>query len=180
MRDLDKRTRFGRRGFLRRTATALPAAAAAAGGMTISATSAWALEAKNLKPATMATLAKVARDIYPHDRLADVYYMNAVEGYDSGDAKTRALIEEGVAALDEHARRQFGTAYIDVNWEDDRVTLLRAMQEGAFFKKLRGDLVVTLYNQKAIWPKFGYEGASADKGGYIHRGFNDLDWLPGS
>jgi hypothetical protein len=25
---------------------------------------------------------------------------------------------------------------------------------------------------------FGYEGASADKGGYIDRGFNDIDWLP--
>ena len=24
----------------------------------------------------------------------------------------------------------------------------------------------------------GYEGASFDKGGYINRGFNDLDWLP--
>jgi len=24
---------------------------------------------------------------------------------------------------------------------------------------------------------FGYEGASADKGGYIERGFDDIDWL---
>jgi len=24
---------------------------------------------------------------------------------------------------------------------------------------------------------FGYEGSSADKGGYIERGFDDLTWL---
>ena len=54
----------------------------------------------------------------------------------------------------------------------------KAIEQGALFKKLRGDLLVTLYNNKEVWPKFGYEGASADKGGYINRGFNDIDWLP--
>ena len=39
-------------------------------------------------------------------------------------------------------------------------------------------LVVSLYNQTEIWPKFGYEGSSAEHGGYLHRGFNDIDWLP--
>jgi len=34
-----------------------------------------------------------------------------------------------------------------------------------------------LYNQKPLWAKFGYEGSSADKGGYINRGFNDIDWV---
>jgi hypothetical protein len=28
-----------------------------------------------------------------------------------------------------------------------------------------------------VWAKFGYEGPSADKGGYISRGFDDIDWL---
>ena len=37
--------------------------------------------------------------------------------------------------------------------------------------------MVGLYNQKELWPIFGYEGASADKGGYIERGFDDIDWL---
>ena len=29
-----------------------------------------------------------------------------------------------------------------------------------------------------MWDLLGYEGYSSDKGGYINRGFNDLDWLP--
>lgn len=180
MRDIERRTQVGRRGFLRTTATAIPAAAAVATGTSISATSAWAQEAKNLKPHTMATLAKAARDIYPHDRLADSYYMIAVGGYDSADPKLRALMEDGVASLDTQATKAHGLVYLEVNWEDDRVAVLRAVQDGPFFKKLRGDLVVTLYNQKPLWAKFGYEGSSAEKGGYLHRGFNDLDWLTAS
>ena len=40
-----------------------------------------------------------------------------------------------------------------------------------------GGLVVGLYNQKEIWPIFGYEGESFSKGGYIDRGFDDIAWL---
>jgi hypothetical protein len=43
---------------------------------------------------------------------------------------------------------------------------------------VRGDLIVSLYNQKEVWPRFGYEGSSAEHGGYINRGFADIDWLP--
>ncbi|MCW3474398.1 gluconate 2-dehydrogenase subunit 3 family protein [Limobrevibacterium gyesilva] len=178
MRDVDRRTRVSRRIFLRGSATAVPAAAAAAAGMTVTAESAWAQAAKNLKPQTMATLVKAARDTYPHDRLADSYYITAVAVYDSADPTLRALMESGVAMLDAEAKKRFGTPYLDVLSETDRVSVLRAVEGSPFFKKLRGDLVVTLYNQKPVWVKFGYEGASADKGGYINRGFNDLDWLP--
>jgi len=28
-----------------------------------------------------------------------------------------------------------------------------------------------------VWPKFGYEGSSSERGGYINRGFDDINWL---
>jgi hypothetical protein len=28
-----------------------------------------------------------------------------------------------------------------------------------------------------VWTKLGYEGPSAPEGGYLHRGFDDIDWL---
>jgi hypothetical protein len=65
-----------------------------------------------------------------------------------------------------------------VPWEADRVVLLQGIEQTEFFGKIRGDLVVSLYNQKELWPKFGYEGSSAEHGGYIKRGFGDIDWLP--
>jgi hypothetical protein len=37
---------------------------------------------------------------------------------------------------------------------------------------------VALYDSAEVWDLLGYEGPSFDKGGYLHRGFDDLDWLP--
>jgi hypothetical protein len=180
MRQVDRRTKVSRRVFLRGSATAVPAAAVAAAGMSIGPQAAWAQDAKNLTPHTMATLVRMARDIYPHDRLADVYYITAVAGYDAKagqDAAFRKMVETGVAQLDAAAQQHHKNPYLMVAWETDRVALLQGAQQGALFQKLRGDLLVTLYNNKEVWPKFGYEGASADKGGYINRGFDDIDWL---
>ena len=82
------------------------------------------------------------------------------------------------AGLDAAAQQNHKSLYLLVTWETDRVALLQGIEHGALFQKLHGDLLVTLYNNKEVWPKFGYEGGSADKGGYINRGFNDIDWLP--
>ena len=129
----------------------------------------------------MTVLARAARDIYPHDRLADRYYIAAVLPYDdraATDKVLQALLEDGVAQLDAKSRKRFGRDYIRVGSEEQRVQVLQAVEKTAFFQKLRGELVVSLYNQKEVWPKFGYEGSSFEHGGYIHRGFDDIDWLP--
>ena len=93
-------------------------------------------------------------------------------------ADPTARAADGVARLDQDAQDGFGFNYMNVVWEADRVTLLRGIEHTKFFKTLRADLVVSLYNQPEIWPKFGYEGSSAEYGGYLARGFNDIDWLP--
>jgi hypothetical protein len=136
---------------------------------------AWALEVTALKPETMATLILMARDIYPHDRLADQYYAAAVKGYDT--AEEAAAVEAGIAALDAAAAGAGYAAYAAVPWEADRVAILRGQEASPFFQKVRGGLVTGLYNQKEVWPLFGYEGESYSKGGYINRGFDDIAWL---
>jgi hypothetical protein len=96
-----------RRGFL-----AGAAALAVSGTALIHAREAWGLEVKALKPDTMATLIAVARDIYPHDRLADRFYAVAVKSFDdkaAADPKMKAMIENGIADLDARARKAFGT-----------------------------------------------------------------------
>ena len=141
---------------------------------------AWGLEATALKPDTMLTLVKLARDIYPHDRLADRFYALAVKGHDAKaakDDKVKAMLEDGIAALDASAKKAYGASYAATGWEGQRVKLLEAIETTAFFQTIRGGLVTGLYNQKEIWPLFGYEGESASKGGYVNRGFNDIAWL---
>ena len=180
MREVDRRRTYSRRTFLTGAATAVPAAAIAA-NTGLSVKEAWAENGAALSPPVMKTLVKVARDIYPHDTLGDSYYVTAVTPWDkkaAADPKVKAMIEEGVRRLDQDAQDRHKAAYADVGWEVDRVALLQGIEHTDFFKKIRSDLVVSLYNQEELWPKFGYEGSSADKGGYIHRGFNDIDWLP--
>lgn len=159
---------------------AVGAAAIAGSGFVAAPTAAWAMEVKALKPETMATLIQVARDIYPHDRIADAFYAVAVKGHDekaAADAAHRSLIEDGIAGLDGKARDKGVAGYAALGWEADRTALLTEIQDGAFFQAVRGDLIVSLYNQKAVWPLFGYEGASFEQGGYIERGFDDINWL---
>lgn len=181
MREIERRTQVTRRVFLRGSATAVPAAALAAAGAAIGPTAAWAQAAKALQPATMATLVLVSRDIYPHDHVADIFYIRAATPWDDKAAKdpaTKVLLEEGVARLDADAQDKHGVPYLQVAWEDQRVELLRGIEPSKFFQMLHGDLLVSFYNQHDLWKKFGYEGASAQYGGYIHRGFDDIDWLP--
>ena len=139
------------------------------------ADAAWAMETTALQPTSMATLIQMARDIYPHDHVADEFYAVAVKGYDTAEAAPG--IEAGIAALDAAAHGKGFASYLDTGWERDRVDILRSMEDSAFFQQIRGGLVTGLYNQKAVWPLFGYEGESYSKGGYIDRGFNDINWL---
>ncbi len=169
---------LSRRGFLQRSASGFAAAIAITStGALINASEAWALDVKGLKPETMKTLILVARDIYPHDKVPDRYYAIAMKEYDqkaTANPQVKAEIEAFVAALDGAAGEG---GYVGKSWEADRVALLKNQSADPMFETIRSGLIVSLYNQKEVWPIFGYEGESFSKGGYIHRGFDDITWL---
>jgi hypothetical protein len=165
---------LSRRELLSRTVAA-GTAFVVAPGLLAGADAAWATEVAALQPETMATLVQMARDIYPHDHVADRFYVLAVKGYDTAEAAPE--IEAGIAALNAAAQGAGHASYLAAGWEADRVAILKGMENSAFFQKIRGGLVTGLYNQKEVWPLFGYEGESYSQGGYIDRGFNDIDWL---
>ncbi len=182
MRLVEKTRRVSRRRFLgASTATVFGTVAVSSGTLLLDPKGAWAIPLKSLKPATMATLIQMARDTYPHDRLTDTVYAKSVADYDdkaAADAGVKSMLENGCGELDKKAQAAYSVNYVDVQWEEQRTGILRDMQNTEFFQTIRGGLITGLYNQHDIWMKFGYEGASADKGGYLHRGFNDIDWLP--
>lgn len=163
-----------RRALLSR-AMAAGALAVAGPGFIAAPDAAWAVEVTAISEHEMATLLQMARDIYPHDRVSDRFYAVAIKGYDSEDQK--AAVSEGIAALDAAAKEAGFDSYLSVGWEADRVAILRRIEETPFFQTVRGGLVTGLYNQKELWPIFGYEGESFSQGGYIARGFDDIDWL---
>lgn len=175
-------TNVSRRSFLKRSSlTAFGGIALSSGAMLFDPKGAWAMSVKALQPQTMATLILMARDIYPHDQLTDAVYAKAVSGYDdkaASDPAEKTKIEDGVAALNKASQSAYHADYVTIGWEEQRTNILRGQEHTPFFKEIRAGLVTSLYNQHDIWAGFGYQGASADKGGYIHRGFNDINWLP--
>lgn len=125
----------------------------------------------------------MARDIFPHDQVPDVFYAAVTESYDKkavDDTALKSLIITGVTDLNTASMKRFSYYYADLPAEGDRITLLYSIEHSVFFQKIRGDLLLGLYNNKDVWPLFGYQGVSWDKGGYLHRGFDDISWLPRS
>jgi hypothetical protein len=127
------------------------------------------------------TLIRMARDIYPHDDfLPDEPYVAAVDKIlkeADGDAEVNKVVSTGLADLEARAQKTFGSAYAAISDPFKREALLRTIQMSGFFQKFRGELLMGIYDNKALWPTFGYEGSSWEKGGYIGRGFDDIDWL---
>jgi hypothetical protein len=127
---------------------------------------------------TARALVSVARAMYPHDRIPDLHYERVVASLDekaAGDEGMKTLLTAGVASLATLTGRypnEFGALP-----EEAQVKALKRIERGAFFKAVASEVVVGLYSQPDIWPYFGYEGPSNDKGGYVDRGFDDIDWL---
>jgi hypothetical protein len=168
-------SKFSRRGFLR--AGAATVAVAAVGGAPLLTKA----EESGLSAEESRTLVRFTRDLFPHDRLDDSYYAKAVaplEDQASKDAATRRLLAEGVAQLNSATQASAGKPYAEITDENIRIAAIRRVEGGAFFSKVYNGAMTPLYNQPELWAKFGYEGPSSAQGGYLHRGFSDIDWLP--
>jgi hypothetical protein len=170
----------GRRDFMKKSGAVAGVGVMSAGGLLATASDGWAQSMTTMDRAQAATLLRMCRDIYPHDTLGDDVYGKVVEALDAGAAKDENLartLSDGLKELDGLAKRMFNRDYAQVSREADRVAVLEKMESGAFFQKVRGDMITGIYNNPDVWKALGYEGASAHLGGYIKRGFDDLDWL---
>ena len=175
------RSGMNRRQFLQTTAVTTAGAAAAAGTGTIliDPKGAWAMSLQMLDEHTATTLVKVARELYPHDRLGDIYYAKVVESLDGKAVKDKdvgKMLADGVAELD---KTEGAIRWLDLS-PGNRLASLKTMEGTPFFQTVRGECITGIYNNPDVWRHFGYEGASAEFGGYIDRGFNDLGWLENS
>ena len=116
---------------------------------------------------------KMVRDVYPHDRFPEAPYertANDVITKGNADSAKKAMLSEGIENLKK-------AKYEKLNFKKS-TKYLKKIEKSDFFQHVRGTSVVTLYNDQEVWGLLGYEGSSFDKGGYLDRGFNDLDWLP--
>ena len=118
-------------------------------------------------------LMKMVRTLYPHDRFPDGPYIRTTEDVinkGNSSPENAVMLQEGIDQLK-------SANFSKLNFQES-TDYLTSMGRTAFFEHVRGTTTVTLYNDKETWELLGYEGYSYDKGGYINRGFNDLNWLP--
>lgn len=164
-----------RRLFLRTAASASATVATVGGSALISASNgAWAMTLEALDAGTAEVLLRMTRQIFPHDMLGDVYYAEVVESLDKktkADPAIAKTLKEGVAALD----KATGVPWLRLS-DGGQLEVLRSIERSPFFQLVKGETVVGLYNNKLVWHHFGYQGSSAEFGGYLHRGFQDAGW----
>lgn len=120
-----------------------------------------------------ALLHRMVRVMYPHAQFGDAPYertCDAVREAANESVAQALMFAEGLRALG-------ASGFADMA-DDAALAHLKSIEQTPFFQSVRGTAVVALYNDAEVWEHLGYEGPSFDKGGYIHRGFDDLDWLP--
>ncbi|MCW0213472.1 MAG: hypothetical protein OJJ54_08940 [Pseudonocardia sp.] len=129
-----------------------------------------------LSAAAHRTLLAVLRRAYPHDTFPVGPYQRVVDAVltaAAADPRLLAQLVQGLADLDR--LRDLPFADLDA---DTAGAVLRSVQDTPFFRSVIDIAVVKLYDDHEVWDLLGYEGPSFDKGGYVDRGFADLDWLP--
>jgi hypothetical protein len=122
------------------------------------------------------TLTAMLRAMFPHPRFPDGPYERsaaAILDDAEADVRLRGQLEQGFVALDAKAGRPF----VELE-QQQALDVLRAISDSVFFESIRAKTILTLYNDSEVWQLLGYEGASYAQGGYLDRGFGDLDWLP--
>lgn len=123
-----------------------------------------------------ATLVDMLRAAYPHSSFPIGPYRRtaqAVEDAAATDPRLHALLLQGLDDLDQ--QREVPFSQLD---GDTAALVLRGVSDTPFFTAVLDVAIVALYDDHEVWGVLGYEGASFDQGGYINRGFDDLDWLP--
>jgi hypothetical protein len=124
------------------------------------------------------TLGQLSRRLFPHDALPAAPYEEiaaALINRAATDPGFAGILRGGVASLDS------GSSTPWLRRDDvQQVAAIRKLESGAFFRLMRTTTIEHLYRNRAVWKLLGYEGSSVEYGGYVDRGFDDIDWLPGS
>lgn len=118
----------------------------------------------------------MARLLFPHDALDDEVYAEVIDSIladAANDALMMALLGEAVNALNAAQGGEWFEA-----GEGAQIAAMKAVEGEGFFGAILGNVRGRFYNHPKVWVHIGYPGSSLEYGGYVDRGFDDIDWLP--
>ena len=116
-------------------------------------------------------LSSVAYDLFPHKALSPDLYLQVGQRLLRLDS---SVVSQGLLQLQSEAGNR---SWIDVS-ESERLSVLKSIEKSEFFALLRSVTIDVLYHDSAMFELVGYGGSAIEKGGYINRGFDDINWLP--
>lgn len=131
---------------------------------------------KSLNKHQIKTITQMSRHMFPHKVLDESYYLAVAQHLDRQATNKKELVKllgGGISDMDEVT----GKAWISLS-DSERIRIMKAMEKEAFFALIQNTCIDVLYRHPDVWKLVGYEGSSFEHGGYLHRGFNDIDWLP--
>ena len=88
------------------------------------------------------------------------------------DNRVAAMLSAGIQALDHH-----NTSWLKLA-KGKQQAIIHQQADTPFFQLLHWTTTETVLGVPDVWKQVGYQGSSIEYGGYLHRGFNDIDWLP--
>lgn len=132
-------------------------------------------DGEKVKNHTEQSLQQLARRLFPHDELTSAPYeeiASSLVSRASTDTKLREILRAGVAQLDEGGQ----TPWL-MRDEEQQLAAVQRLEGGEFFRLMRTTTIEHLYRSREVWRLLGYQGSSVEFGGYLDRGFDDIDWL---
>lgn len=135
-----------------------------------------ALNALRLTDEARRTLTRIIRVAFPHPGVPDGPYERMADRIITESEEStwfRVALTQGLLTLDSLSEKHF----LELP-DDQALEVLKRLGDLEFFGFIRRTTVLNFYDDPEVWDVLGYEGESFSKGGYLHRGFNDLDWLP--
>ena len=121
-------------------------------------------------------LSEVIYQLFPHPRLDKGVYEQVTQQVSDRVAQSAELtnmMKNAMESLSRNARENKAALP-----DREKMELLEKIQHTPFFQFVLNEALSGVYRHPLTWELLGFEGSSLEFGGYINRGFNDIDWLP--
>ena len=86
---------------------------------------------------------------------------------------TDKILNSGVDQLN----RQTGRPWLSLSRAERKAVMMKVM-DTPFIAIVRWITHEQVLRSRKVWAQVGYQGSAIEQGGYLKRGFNDIDWLP--
>lgn len=130
-----------------------------------------AVGAVDVQASDLEMLASVAYELFPYQSLSPEHYVKVANAI---LALNDSIVTDGLMQLRALSNEQSWLALPDA----ERISILAEMQESNFFGLMRANTITIIYSEPAFFELVGYGGSAIEYGGYLNRGFDDIDWLP--